>query len=152
MFREDHPTMTKFDDADSRPTSGVHSTQMERGRVLVVDDELLVMDAIKRVLLKEHDVTGASNLEQAMVRLGEGFFDVVLCDVHLGPESGFDLWERVAQVHPEQAGRFVFLSGEELDCWPEEALGVLRKPFALAELRAVVRAAVSNQRPVRVAL
>ncbi len=111
-------------------------------RILVVDDEPLVCDGIKRAL-RTHDVTVTSSGRDAVELCGTSDFDLVLCDVMMPEVSGMDVFARVRRARPEFAGRFVFMTGgaftpsaraflESID--NEQIL----KPFSLRELRRLV--------------
>jgi signal transduction histidine kinase/DNA-binding response OmpR family regulator len=80
-------------------------------RVLVVDDDRLVRSSLRRALERQHQVTLASGAERALELLAEREFDIVLCDLVMPQMSGMALYEAVAARSPEQAARFVFLTG-----------------------------------------
>ena len=98
-------TMTTLVDED---TLGM----MERARILVVDDELGVLRAVKALLGEEHDVTTSSDAREALDLFERGeTFDVVLCDMMMNGWNGMDLYERVRARFPAMADRFVFATG-----------------------------------------
>ncbi len=84
-----------------------------RGRVLVVDDEPLVLGAVRRALGAQHDVEGVSSARRALELLtgDEDLFDVVLCDLMMPEMTGMELYGEVRASHPGRARRFVFISG-----------------------------------------
>ena len=115
-----------------------------RARILVVDDEEPVGRAIRRLLEADHDVTVATDGEEALEILGSRpDFDLVLCDLMMPRISGQELWVRVAATSPETAERFVFMTG---GAFSEEARHFRRtcpnrvsdKPFRAEALRALV--------------
>jgi signal transduction histidine kinase/DNA-binding response OmpR family regulator len=80
-------------------------------RVLVVDDDRLVRSGLRRALEHQHHVTLASGAARARELLAERAFDIVLCDLVMPQESGMQLYEAIKARSPEQAARFVFLTG-----------------------------------------
>ena len=78
--------------------------------VLVIDDDRLAARALKRILHR-HDVIVVSGGTEALERLEERAFDVVLCDLMMPEITGMELYERVLEMSPEQAERMVFLTG-----------------------------------------
>jgi two-component system cell cycle sensor histidine kinase/response regulator CckA len=116
-----------------------------RGRILVVDDEPLVIRTVKRILSKEHDlvVTEAATEALALCASGEKF-DLILCDLMMPEMTGMDLHRELSLVAPEQADRMIFVTGGAftekarrfLSETPKEHL---EKPFASANLRAIVQ-------------
>ena len=116
-----------------------------RGRILVVDDEPLVIRTVERILSKEHDlvVTVAATEALALCASGEKF-DLILCDLMMPEMTGMDLHRELSLVAPEQADRMIFVTGGAftekarrfLSETPKEHL---EKPFASANLRAIVQ-------------
>ncbi len=109
-----------------------------RPRLLVVDDEVALARALASALASSFDVEIAASAEEALARLEQATFDVVLCDVHLRGESGLLLHDRVAARFPALARRFALTSGGA-DVLTEErararGLPILGKPFDWGEL------------------
>lgn len=90
------------------PSSYPRATR--RAKVLLVDDEVLIGQALARAL-REHDVTVSHSAERALELLDGSDFDLVLCDVAMPEMLGTELFELVEAERPELASRFVFLSG-----------------------------------------
>ncbi len=115
------------------------------GRVLIVDDELLLAESLRRILADEFDVTATSAPTMALAWLTSGdWYDVVLCDVMMPGMTGVELHERVERVAPELAARFVFMTGGIILPHVQELLQstpniVLAKPFDYGALRELIR-------------
>ena len=112
------------------PDPGLGPPKPRRARILVVDDEVLMLEVVRRVLGSEHDVVTASGGREALQRM-PGM-------------SGIDLYAHLKQSHPELASRFVFLTGGALTPAAAQALedapcGVIEKPFDPQELRDFIR-------------
>jgi CheY-like chemotaxis protein len=118
---------------------------------LVVDDDPDLVGIVMRAL------SGAFRVEQAVsgleavarVRAGERF-DVVLTDLMMPRMSGAELHAAVAAVDPEQAGRFVFMSGAmtaRTGPLAMTARPILEKPFSIRDLRRVMGSVVSGVTP-----
>lgn len=114
-------------------------------RVLVVDDEQVVRDVVTHVLeLNGYEVDAAKDSTEALARLAEGTYDVLLTDLRMpGELDGIGLHRRLAQTHPELASKVVFMTGDilEQDAFRSiEQLGLpyVRKPFDIRELARVV--------------
>jgi signal transduction histidine kinase/ActR/RegA family two-component response regulator len=90
-----------------RPESG----QSSSGRVLVVDDDRLVRNSLRRILERHHEVVVASGGQRALELLTAERFDVVICDLIMPGMTGQELYETLRERLPEQAARFVFLTG-----------------------------------------
>ncbi len=68
----------------------------ERGRVLVVDDDLRVANAVAAAL-DDQDVTVAESGSDAIDRCTRESYDCILCDVMMPEVSGIDVHESLAR-------------------------------------------------------
>jgi DNA-binding NtrC family response regulator len=112
-------------------------------RVLVVDDEALVRDAVVAMLRADgHDVRAAGSAEEVLAEPAWiTAADVLVTDVLMPGVTGLELAERAVALHPGL--RVVLMSGflPEGPSWPHVADGawdVLEKPFRVDDLRRVV--------------
>jgi PAS domain S-box-containing protein len=112
-----------------------------RGRVLVVDDEPYMGEALCELLADDHDVEALQDGRAALERIRAGeTWDVILCDLLMPQLTGMELHGEVARCAPGLAERIVFVSGgiggrdlgDFLARVPNERL---EKPFDLARLR-----------------
>lgn len=71
------------------------------GRILIVDDDALVLRSVERVLKRGgHAVTVAPSSAAALELAARRYFDVALVDMHLGAESGVDFLQSLRGVQP----------------------------------------------------
>ncbi len=81
-------------------------------RILVVDDEPLVGQAVRRLLGAAYHVEAVTDVRAALSRLGGAHeFDVVLCDVMMPEMNGLDLHAEIAKRSSWLASRVVFMTG-----------------------------------------
>jgi signal transduction histidine kinase/CheY-like chemotaxis protein len=122
-------------------------------RVLVVDDEVLFTNALRRLLAPTHELTIVNSAEAALALFdGGGRFDAVLCDLMMPGIGGVGLYERVFVMAPEQARRFIFITGGASNLAAQRFLDGLtlpwfEKPCDFRQLRAVI-ARLSTQTPL----
>lgn len=112
-----------------------------RRRVLVVDDEQAIGQSVRR-LLNDYVVDVVTRGDAALELLARERYDVILCDVHMPEMSGPQLYEELRTRWPEQASRFVFMTGGELSSGGREevetiARPLIEKPFDGAALREI---------------
>ena len=83
------------------------------GRLLVIDDEPMILGALRRSLSAEYNVTCVGDGRKALERLrgGERPYELILCDLMMPEMTGMDLFAELEKVAPEQASRMVFVSG-----------------------------------------
>src|SRR5207237_188201 len=115
-------------------------------RVLVIDDEPALINALRRALARDHEVSiatgGAAGLD--LLLQDPDRFDVILCDVRMPDLTGLELHQTLLALHPDVAARIVFMTGALADGVEEAGFASLsnarvRKPFDLVRLREVVR-------------
>ncbi|HVW25228.1 MAG TPA: ATP-binding protein [Polyangiaceae bacterium] len=120
------------------------SARPARARVLVVDDEPLVADMLRRTLSDGHDVTVATDARTALDFVLSGAeFDLIFCDLLMPRMSGMDLYTALRAQRPGVEERIVFMTG---GAFTERAAAFLAavpnrkmsKPFDLTELERVV--------------
>ena len=121
----------------------------KRGRLLVVDDDVAVRRALIRILGDAHEVLTVSSGAEAIETILSGErFDVVLCDLMMPRVTGDQCFERVHEIAPEQAKRFVFMTGGAFTAsarafLEKTQLPLIEKPFDLLLLRSVIAKAVN---------
>src|SRR6478752_5872702 len=121
------------------------------GRVLVVDDDPDVRDAVETALeLEGHRVTTAADGLAALKRLGQAEFDAVVLDVLMPNLDGFEVCRRLRAAGNRTPILILTARDSEEDTIRGLDLGAddyLVKPFALGELLARVRALLRRTRP-----
>lgn len=91
------------------------ATTVGRARVLVIDDEVALAHATRRVLSRDHDVTVETKAADALDRIRAGErFDVVFCDVMMPGMDGIALLEALVTIWPEGVARTVLVTGGTL--------------------------------------
>lgn len=128
--------------------------RVRRGRVLVVDDDALIVTAVRRALGALHDVQTFTSAEEALRVLEAGLqCDLILCDLMMPVMTGVDFYEALARRRPEMAERVVFMTGGAFTLRARQALDNLpnerfEKPFSVPELRGLVaRRVKTDERP-----
>jgi CheY-like chemotaxis protein len=98
--------------------------------VLVVDDHPTNIELL-RCILEPHGyrISSASTIDEAVGRVRTDRPDLVLSDVHLGGESGFDLWRRLQDDAELASVPFAFTTATAtlLDAVPR-SVTVIRRP------------------------
>ena len=116
----------------------------EQARILVVDDEPALQNALSRALtLDRYDVAQAGDGRQALERLGDSTYDAVILDVSMPYVDGLEVCRRMREGG-NRTPVLMLTAREQID---DRVAGLdagaddyLVKPFALRELSARVRA------------
>jgi DNA-binding NarL/FixJ family response regulator len=92
-----------------------------RFRCLVVDDNQRFLDVVRRSLGKQgvEAVDTATDSDSALRAVEAGRPDVVLVDVSLGAESGFDLMRLLVHRYPYLSGRIIVISTRDAEDYVE---------------------------------
>jgi two-component system OmpR family response regulator len=138
------PIYHSFPNENQTCRMGLEKQYTRDMRLLVVDDDVELRDLLVRALERDrHQVTAVPNVELARQTLDKGATDLVVLDLALPDGTGVELCREMRQsgsdvpvlmltAHSE-VGRRV----RALDAGADDFLA---KPFAVAELRARVRA------------
>jgi two-component system, OmpR family, response regulator MprA len=116
----------------------------EQARILVVDDEPAVQNALSRALvLERYDVAQATDGRQALERLADASFEAVILDVSMPYLDGLEVCRRLRDGG-DRTPVLMLTAREQID---DRVAGLdagaddyLVKPFALRELLARLRA------------
>jgi two-component system response regulator AtoC/two-component system nitrogen regulation response regulator NtrX len=118
-------------------------------RVLVVEDEKAIQLALRGLLRRDgYDVDLADTGEDALRKLGEKPYDLVLTDLALGRGiSGMDVLRASKEARAETAVVMITAHGNEkvaVEAMKQGAEDYVPKPFDNEELRVVVRRALER--------
>jgi two-component system, sensor histidine kinase and response regulator len=117
--------------------------------ILVVDDERDLAEILGEALGREgHRVEIAGNGAEALRRLEQRGYDLVVSDTKMPVMDGAELFHEIERRFPLLSKRVIFLTGDVLDAEKRrflESSGApfLTKPFDLGEVRRVVRRALA---------
>ncbi len=120
------------------------------GSLLVVDDDKHILDAMADYLRSlGHRTEAASTCTEAMERMQEFPFEVVVCDVNLPDKDGFQLLEWARENAPETA--VILLTGfgtieSAVEAIRDGAFDYLTKPLIDQELQLSIERALEKRR------
>ena len=116
----------------------------QAGRILVVDDESLIISAFKRVLREFEVTTALSGREAVNILSKDPNFSLIFCDLYMPGLSGMDVHKWVQKSFPGLEDRIVFMTGGAQDAVSQAFLDRLpnrrmNKPFNPEDIQRLVR-------------
>lgn len=126
-------------------------------RFLLVDDEINILHALQRTLRQrirdeEFLMESYTDPRQALQRISEVAFDLVIADFHMPQMNGVDFLERVRDVQPD-AIRLMLSASADFDTIMNainraEVFRYITKPWTAAELEHIIRLALERRAKV----
>jgi len=120
--------------------------------VLAIDDDEAALDILRRMLEAEgFRVDTAMSAAEALGRLRQDKYDLILCDMWMPGLSGKEFYQRVREQFPDYKNRIIFVTGDlaseaTWDFIEERRLPYVLKPFSITHLRRQVKE-VLGERP-----
>ncbi len=122
---------------------------MNKPSILVVDDEKDICMALNILLTKEgYKVKEAYNGEQALERIRQENFDVVMTDIKMDKLDGFEVLKQAQKISPETSVVMMtaFASvGSAVEAMRAGAADYITKPFINDEIRLTIRRLLQSQ-------
>src|SRR5947207_11942561 len=120
------------------------------GRILIADDHDALRRGLARALTSAgHEVEEAANGNQAIERLHEGHFDVVLSDLKMGGSDGLDVLRTTKTLHPSTAVILMTAFGSvhtAVEAMKSGAFDYVQKPFEIEEMEVKIEKALEMKR------
>jgi DNA-binding NtrC family response regulator len=130
-------------------SSSENAAETRRGRVLVVDDDLIECRSLSEFLkLDGYQVDSATSGGEAIEKLNQSSFDIVLTDVNMPEITGFDLLNEVNKNHPETAVILITGYGQiegAVRAIKEGAYDYITKPLIDDGVKMIINRALEQQ-------
>jgi CheY-like chemotaxis protein len=125
------------------------------GRILIIDDEPKIAEAVRDMCGVGHETRVVTNGRDALALLmqepDDKRFDVILCDLHMPDISGMELHQKLAESRPATAARMIFMTGGTFSERSREFVSrvsnpCIDKPIDFSRLRELLAKRILNQR------
>jgi PAS domain S-box-containing protein len=120
-------------------------------KVLIVDDEQEILKLFTDILgILGHKAVTAGSGSQAMERLDEDEYDLIICDMKMPGFGGEELYNHIKGLHPGLAERMIFITGDTINPETQSFLQstgnpYIGKPFSLEEIRRIMIASLPKE-------
>ncbi|HET6515142.1 MAG TPA: sigma-54 dependent transcriptional regulator [Thermodesulfovibrionales bacterium] len=107
-------------------------------RILVAEDEEITLKHLLYALQREgHETVGARDGREALDRISENHFDLLISDIKMPGMSGIELLEKTKEMNPDMEAMIITGYGtvsSAVDAMKRGAYDYITKPFDLDEL------------------
>lgn len=118
--------------------------------ILVIDDEQSMVDVIGEMLHREDiKVYQTTSGSEALEIIGGKPLDAVICDIKMSPIDGMEVLRETKKINPQASFVMITAYGSiesAVECMRAGAYDYITKPFAMEELRLLVKRALEHQR------
>lgn len=122
-------------------------TDQTRGRVLIVDDDEMITNLLRKVIEPEAEVEVAVNGMDANARLSEHEYDLVFLDLRMPGGSGQTVIDQLRKTDAASRPKVIVLSAvanENTRLDESVVTAIIRKPFDPTNIAAIVRRYLSE--------
>jgi CheY-like chemotaxis protein len=148
------PIARGVDVAKPQPQSETRKPNSQEGagkRILVIDDEEMLLNMMREELnLYGYDVVTAIDGESGLRETKQNHFDAAIFDWKMPGLNGRQVYEQLRATKPDFCRRVIFVTGDVVNepmrkFLEEEKCPCLTKPFALADLRDVIKSVLTTR-------
>ncbi|MBA7698927.1 Regulator of RpoS [subsurface metagenome] len=125
------------------------SEKMKADRMLVIDDDSVVLDSCRRVFTEEgFDVVTTNSAKEGLQLVSDSKFEIILCDWKMPEFNGMDVVEEIDKRSPDST--IVMISGfpsvgRATEAMKRGAMDYLAKPFTPEEIAETVKRAMRRK-------
>lgn len=118
---------------------------MAQIRVLIADDHAIVREGLKQIVLSDSEITvagEAATADEAISKIRNGAFDVIVLDLSFPDRSGFDVLSHIKAGSPDLPVLILSMEREEefaIRCLHSGASGYLEKRSAPEQLVSAIK-------------
>ena len=117
-------------------------------RILVVDDEEIVIKSCPRILGGDYEVEAAHGGREALRKVEQNPYDAIILDITMPDMSGLEVLRRIKETHPNLDVIMVTGLPENATVVEAKKLGAsdyISKPFEPDELKLIVQRALGRR-------
>jgi DNA-binding NtrC family response regulator len=118
---------------------------MSKPKILLAEDDVTMVSLLKTLLKMEgFEVVALKADADVPAAVRSEHPDVILLDVHLGPQNGLDILESICNSEDTRTSRVVMSSGANVkeECIQRGAFGFILKPYMPDELITLLKQAI----------
>ncbi len=117
--------------------------------ILIVEDDSAIASLLEEILSERFEVETASNGMEALSKLENRSFDLIVSDIQMPEMNGMELYQRLVEKMPWYCKRIVYTTGgtfrpETRKFLADHKVPHLQKPFRITEVHEVIEVVLSQ--------
>ena len=139
------PIVTEKNQEEPDDSTAEEPQSVATARILVVDDEPVVLSFVSELLSEEgYQVEAADNAEAALEKVKSERYSLILLDIKMPGTSGIELYQSIRNIAQSLARRVVFITGDVMGGDTMHFLSrtkapYITKPFKAEQLKREIR-------------
>ena len=120
----------------------------EGGKILIIDDSLIIREMLQEILSEEGYLVDAADNGETGTRMAlDNDYDMIICDVLMPRMNGLETVREVIQAKPTSKIVLTDSFPDKLakQAREEGAITCLQKPFDVNELRRIIRQTIAGE-------
>jgi len=122
--------------------------EVKKRKILIVEDETVVRESLRDWLVEDgYAVEVAENGEEALEKIKEGEFGVIVLDLRLPGIDGLQVFEEAKELEPQTKGVIITAYPSKETLQKAKRLGLLdylSKPFKVEDLEKIISGALGE--------
>ena len=124
------PIVTKSEQLELAETDIEQAQKVARTKILVVDDEPMVLSFLSQLLSGEgHKVDTVDNGEDALKMVEADRYNLILLDIKMPGVSGIEFYKATQKIAKSLARRIVFITGDVMGTDTQEFIARTKVPY-----------------------
>ncbi len=123
--------------------------EQKKGKILVLDDEQIVLESVTRILQDEYEVRTCQKGQQALEILKEGGFDIFMTDLKMPGMDGLEAMQSMSDIDPDLS-MIMFTAYSTVDSAVKAmkigAVDYIKKPFTPEQLASLVEKVMEDRK------
>ena len=150
-FHIEIPIVNQLNPQKNSYTSKVKEVDLNPKKILIIDDEHVIIDLLQRLLSKEgHNVDIAENGKIALEKIKINDYELIISDLKMPGMSGKTLFKKLGKINPDLQKKMIFTTGDADSYDAHEFLSkcgckYINKPFSFEQLKDVISSPYLNK-------
>jgi two-component system sensor histidine kinase BarA len=126
--------------------------EFQKPKLLFVEDDIITIDVVKRILKPKYDVDSATNGDDAIIMAGNNNYDAFLIDIGLkGNMNGMQATKKLKEIKDNKPKPYIAITayamaGDRERLLSEGLTHYISKPFEFRDLTNLIETAIKEKK------